>query len=199
MRMMTKTVRAGLLMSACGVSLLAATAPGAYASGMPQLDFANPLVTGQVMWGAVIFLVFYLVLSRAMLPRVSRVLEDRAHRISGDLEIARAAKHDADRAVAELQQARKDAMAEAQANLQKALDEERQAAEKQMQDINARLDKEITDAEQRIAAEKARALGALRDIALDTTQALVQRLTGLAPDAQLVAQKVEGASARRAV
>ncbi len=192
MRMMTKTVRAGLLMSACGVSLLAATAPGAYATGMPQLDFANPLVTGQVMWGAVIFLVFYLVLSRAMLPRVSRVLEDRAHRISGDLEVARAAKHDADRAVAELQQARK-------ANLQAALDEERQAAEKQMHDINARLDMEIADAEARVAAEKARALGALREIAHDTAQALVQRLTGLAPDAQLVAQKVEGASARRAV
>jgi F-type H+-transporting ATPase subunit b len=198
--MMTKTVRAGLLMSACGVSLLAATAPGAYATGMPQLDFANPLVTGQVMWGGGDFFSYSILSFHApMLPRVSRVLEDRAHRISGDLEVARAAKHDADRAVAELQQARKDAMAEAQANLQAALDEERQAAEKQMHDINARLDMEIADAEARVAAEKARALGALREIAHDTTQALVQRLTGLAPDAQLVAQKVEGASARRAV
>lgn len=197
MAVTTKTVRAGLLMTVCGISLLVASAPGAYATGMPQLDFANPLVTGQVMWGAVIFFIFYIALSRVMLPRVGRVLEDRSKRISGDLDVARAAKHDADKAVAELQQARKDAMAEAQAHLQSVLDEEHRAAEKQMQDINARLATEIAQAEQRVAEEKARALSALKEIAADTTQALVQRLTGVAPDAQLVAQKVQGACAQR--
>ncbi|QEO18581.1 F0F1 ATP synthase subunit B family protein [Acetobacter vaccinii] len=184
-------------MTVCGISLLVASAPGAYATGMPQLDFANPLVTGQVLWGAVIFFIFYIALSRVMLPRVGRVLEDRSKRISGDLDVARAAKHDADKAVAELQQARKDAMAEAQAHLQSVLDEEHRAAEKQMQDINARLATEIAQAEQRVAEEKARALSALKEIAADTTQALVQRLTGVAPDAQLVAQKVQGACAQR--
>lgn len=195
MGVMMKTVRAGLLAAVSGVSLLAMAAPGAYAAGMPQLDFHNPLVTGQVIWGAVIFLGFYLVLSRVMLPRVGRVLEDRSTRISNDLDVARAAKQDADKAVAELQQARKDALAEAQANLQKALDEEQRAAEQKMQEINARLVSEISEAEQCVAAEKSRAFAALKDIAADTTQALVSRLTGTAADASLVAQKVEGASA----
>lgn len=166
---------------------------------MPQLDFANPLVTGQVMWGAVIFFVFYMVLSKAMLPGITRVLEDRSKRISGDLEIARAAKQDADKAVAELQQARKDAMAEAQAHLDQVLAEEHKAAEQQMQEINARVTAEIADAEKRVAEEKTRALSALKEIAGDTTQALVQRLTGIVPDAQLVAQKVESASAHSTI
>ncbi|ASL41775.1 MULTISPECIES: ATP synthase F0 subunit B' [Acetobacter] len=192
-------LRAGLFATVSGVSLLAVSAPGAYATGMPQLDFANPLVTGQVMWGAVIFFVFYMVLSKAMLPGITRVLEDRSKRISGDLEIARAAKQDADKAVAELQQARKDAMAEAQAHLDQVLAEEHKAAEQQMQEINARVTAEIADAEKRVAEEKTRALSALKEIAGDTTQALVQRLTGIVPDAQLVAQKVESASAHSTI
>ncbi|GAB30738.1 hypothetical protein BJI49_06970 [Acetobacter pasteurianus] len=192
-------LRAGLLATVSGVSLLAVSAPGAYATGMPQLDFANPLVTGQVMWGAVIFFVFYMVLSKAMLPGITRVLQDRSKRISGDLEIARAAKQDADKAVAELQQARKDAMAEAQAHLDQVLAEEHKAAEQQMQEINARVTAEIADAEKRVAEEKTRALSALKEIAGDTTQALVQRLTGIVPDAQLVAQKVESASAHSTI
>lgn len=197
MGVMMKIVRAGLLATVSGVSLLVMAAPGAYAAGMPQLDFHNPLVTGQVIWGAVIFLGFYLVLSQIMLPRVGRVLEDRSKRISGDLDVARSAKQDADKAVAELQQARKDAMAEAQANLQKTLDAEQQAADKKLAEINARLSAEIAEAEKRIAAEKAQAFGTLKEIAADTTQALVTRLTGVTPDAHLVAQKVDGAIAHQ--
>lgn len=197
MGVMMKMVRAGLFATVSGVSLLVMAAPGAHATGMPQLDFHNPMVTGQVIWGAVIFLGFYLALSQIMLPRVGRVLEDRSKRISGDLDVARAAKQDADKAVAELQQARKDAMAEAQSNLQKALDEEQRAADKKLEEINARLSAEIADAEKRVAAEKARAFGTLKEIAADTTQALVSRLTGTTPDAQLVAQKVEGATAHQ--
>lgn len=197
MGVMMKIVRAGLLATVSGVSLLVMAAPGAHAAGMPQLDFHNPLVTGQVIWGAVIFLGFYLVLSQIMLPRVGRVLDDRSKRISGDLDVARSAKQDADKAVAELQQARKDAMAEAQANLQKTLDAEQRAADQKLAEINARLSAEIADAEKRIAAEKAQAFGTLKEIAADTTQALVSRLTGVTPDAQLVAQKVDGAIAHQ--
>lgn len=199
MGVMIKTVRAGVLAALSGVSFLAMAAPSAHAAGMPQLDFHNPLVTGQVIWGGVIFLGFYLVLSRVMLPRVGRVLEDRSTRISNDLEVARAAKLDADKAVAELQQARRDALSEAQANLKQALDEEQRIAEQKMEEINARLGAEISDAEKRVAAEKLRAFAALKDIAAETTQSLVSRLTGAQADPALVAQKVEGATAYRTV
>ena len=39
---------------------------------MPQLDFANPLTTYQVLWGAVIFMVLYVLASRIALPKVAR-------------------------------------------------------------------------------------------------------------------------------
>ena len=58
-----------------------AGAPAAYATGMPQLQFGNPLTTGQLFWGAVIFLLLYLILSRSALPRVGQVLAARQTRI----------------------------------------------------------------------------------------------------------------------
>ena len=65
--------------------------PGvAHAEGMPQLDFANPLTTSQVVWGAIIFALLYFVLSRFALPRVAEVIEQRAQHIAADLETARA-------------------------------------------------------------------------------------------------------------
>ena len=50
----------------------------AMAAGMPQLDFSSPLTISQVVWGAIIFGVLYLMLSRAALPRVASVLHERA-------------------------------------------------------------------------------------------------------------------------
>ena len=70
----------------------------AKAAGMPQLDFANPLTTSQVVWGAIIFAVLYIVLSRIALPKVGAVIEERARHIAADLETAQAAKARADEA-----------------------------------------------------------------------------------------------------
>jgi len=69
---------------------------GAFAAGMPQLDFSTPLTVSQVVWGAVIFVVLYVMLARVGLPRVASVLEERAGHIHRDLEGARAAKTKAD-------------------------------------------------------------------------------------------------------
>ncbi len=58
----------------------------AVAAGLPQLDFGNRLTTYQVLWGAVIFLILYILASRTALPMVATVLETRAKRIAGDLD-----------------------------------------------------------------------------------------------------------------
>ena len=73
----------------------------ARAEGMPQLDFANPLTTSQVVWGAIIFAVLYVLASRFALPKVAAVLEERATHIAPTWRRA-GAKHKADAAVAEL-------------------------------------------------------------------------------------------------
>jgi len=74
----------------------------AMAEGMPQLDFANPLTTSQVVWGAIIFALLYILLSRIALPKVGEVLDERARHIAADLETARASKSRADEAANEV-------------------------------------------------------------------------------------------------
>ena len=175
--------------------LLVVSAPRALAAGMPQLDFANPLTKWQVIWGAVIFVLLYLLLSNSALPRVASVLEQRRSRIEGDLEAAREAKSEADRAVEMLRQERRAAAAEAQANLDRVIAEAREQAVVRTREMNARLETELAAAEAQIGAERQRAMASLRTIASDTAQLLVERVTGLPADRSLVETRVDGALA----
>ncbi|GBQ82944.1 hypothetical protein C0V97_13060 [Asaia sp. W19] len=159
------------------IALALGTVPGrAWAVGMPQLDFSNPLLIGQVVWGAVIFAVFYVILSRSALPRIEGVLTHRRNRIEGDLDIARRARDDADRAVDELRRARHDAAAQAQANIDRVVQEARSAAEAQTHEMNHRLMADIAEAEKRIASARAEALASLPGVATETAQSLIEKL-----------------------
>lgn len=179
---------------------LAAAPAAEKKGGMPQLDFANPLTISQVVWLAIIFAVLYLLLSRWALPQVGAVLEMRAGRIAADLEAAKAAKTQADAAVAELTAATRDAQSTAQAEINAAVTSAKDAAAAQAATLNARLEKQLAEAEVRISAARGAAMGALRSVATDTAAAVVTRLVGSAPADAVVQAAVDGAlAARRAV
>jgi F-type H+-transporting ATPase subunit b len=194
MASITRKAASLLTSSALALPVMAMVAPGARAVGMPQLDFANPLVTGQVVWGGAIFLVLYVLLSRSALPRVDRVLTKRRQTIDNDLDIARRAKVDADAAVDELHQARRTAMAEAQANVEKVVEDARVAALHETQGMNARLATEIREAEARVAAARAEALGSLRQIADETARALIHQVAGTSVPTELLTRQVDEAA-----
>src|SRR5579863_5172240 len=119
--------------------LLLLPAGAAHAKGMPQIDFANPLTTSQVVWGALIFIVLYVLLSRWALPEVGSVLQERATAIATDLDAARGAKEQADKAVDELTRATREAHAGAQAEIAQAVAAAKAIADAQAAEINARL------------------------------------------------------------
>lgn len=167
------------------------------AEGMPQLDFGNKLTISQMVWLAIIFPVFYLLVSRWALPKVGAVIEMRAARIAQDLDAARAAKIEADAAVAEQTTAIRAAQAGAQAEIASAVGKAKQEAAAEAATLNARLDAQISDAEQRIGVARTAALGALRQVASETTSAMVLRLTGAAPNAGTVEQAVGAQLAAR--
>lgn len=165
--------------------------------GMPQIAFGNPLTTSQVVWLAVIFAVFYVVLARGALPRVAEVLAERAKIIKNDLEAAQAAKAEADKAVAEVEVAIRRAHAEAQARVAEAVAQAKAAAEAEIRALNARLEQELKSAEERIAAARRAAMAALRDVALEVANEMVARLTGLSPVRPALEQAVVSALAKR--
>jgi F-type H+-transporting ATPase subunit b len=187
-----------LLGAGLGASLML-PAVALAAEGMPQLDLANPLTTSQVIWGAVIFVVLYFVLSRSGLPLVASVLDERAARISLDLDGARAAKGRADAGVADAREATAKARAEAQAAIAAAVDEAKKAAAVQAETLNARLEKQLADAESQIAAARASAMGAIRMVATETAATVVTRLTGASPDTGRLTSAVGSALAARGI
>ncbi|HEX4369599.1 MAG TPA: F0F1 ATP synthase subunit B' [Rhodopila sp.] len=171
----------------------------AMAKGMPQLDFSTPLTTSQVVWGAIIFIVLYILLSRTGLPLVASVLEERGTRIAKDLDEARAAKASADAGMAEAEQATAKARAEAQAAINAALEEAKKSAAAQAEVLNARLEKRLQDSEAQIAQARVSAMSALRQVATETATTVVTRLSGAAPDAGRLGSAIGSALAARGI
>jgi F-type H+-transporting ATPase subunit b len=171
----------------------------ARAGGMPQLDFSTPLTISQVVWGAIIFVVLYILLSRTGLPLVVSVLEERATMIAKDLEEARAAKASADAGMREADQATARARAEAQAAINAAADEAKRAAAAQAEVQNARLERQLHESEAQIVQARASAMSALRQVATDTAATVVTRLTGTAPDADRLDGAIGSALAARGI
>ncbi len=163
---------------------------------MPQLDFANHLTISQVVWMAFIFAALYFLLARWALPQVAEVLDSRAARIAADLDTANTAKNEADAAVAEITRASRDANSEAQASIASAVNQAKAEAAEQARVASAELDAQLSQAEQRIAAARSAAMGALRQVASETAGAVVSRLTGTVPDSATVDAAVSRVMAR---
>lgn len=155
------------------------TAAAEASGGMPQLDFSNPLMLAQVVWLLIIFGILYYVLAKIVLPRFDSVLEDRRNRIQGDLEAARASKAEADAAMDAHRQATAKSRADAQQAIAAAQASAQADATAKAAVLNAKLNEQIAAAEARITAARDAAMGALREVATDTADALVKRLSGL--------------------
>lgn len=164
---------------------------------MPQFDFQNPLTIAQAVWMLVIFGTLYFLLSRWALPQVAHVVDARAARIAADLDTAHLAKTEADEAVAEITAASARASAEAQSAINRAVTEAKAEAAEQARQAGERLDAQLLQAEQRIAAARASAMGALRQVATETTDLVVSRLTGNPADPTAVASAVDHVLAAR--
>ena len=174
-----------------GIALFLAAA-GPEKEGMPQLNFKSQLTSSQVVWGAILFALLYVLLSKWALPKVGSVVEDRRGRIAGDLDTARSAKSEADAAVAELTEATRRARAEAQASIAAATQQAKAEAAARAAVMNEKLDAQLAEAEGRIAAARGAAMGALRQVASETATAVVARLTGHMPDAARIERAVTG-------
>ncbi len=164
---------------------------------MPQLDFANPLTISQVVWMFIIFGALYAALRFWALPQVGGVIETREQRILTDLDSARVAKEQADAAAVEIAERGRSASAVAQAQVAQAIAAAKaEAAEKARAD-NEQLEQQLAAAEQRIAAARKDAMGALRQVATEAAAAVVARLTGQAPDPARIDAAVGDAMAAR--
>jgi F-type H+-transporting ATPase subunit b len=153
-------------------------------SGLPQFDLTQ--WPGQMVWMLAIFAVLYLLFQFGFVPRVGGTMAGREDKISGDIGQARRLR---DEAEAQSKGAAED-LAQARARAQRMAADAKAAAsaeaEKSQAEEEARLGQVLADAEARIGAARAAAMGQVRGIAADAAAAIVERLTGeAAPGAEV--------------
>src|SRR5262245_29306823 len=147
---------------------------------MPQLDFTTFLP--QLFWLLITFVLLYMLMSKVGLPRISAAIEARRVQIDGDLARAAQMKAEAETVLAAYEKALAEARVQAQATLKATSDKLSAEAAARQQELAAALASQIDAAEQRIAAMKNEALAEVRGIAVDVGRAVVEKLTGTAPD-----------------
>jgi F-type H+-transporting ATPase subunit b len=164
---------------------------------MPQMDFHNPLTLSQVVWMVVIMVALYVTLSKWGLPQIGSVLENRASKIKHDLEAARAAKAEADRAVAALNATMQQARSKAQADIAKAETDAKAKALEDAKALNAKLDAQLEHSERQIAQAHNAALAAIKPVASETASTMLLRLVNKLPDQAVLDAQISGAIDQR--
>src|SRR6201995_4128315 len=162
---------------------------GHHSGTFPPFDsstFASQLVSL-----AIFFVALYIIVSRIALPRVGAVIDARQNKIEGDLAEAQKLKDSSEAALkayeADLASARSKAQAISAANREKL----NAASEAERKTLEDKLAAKLAEAEKTIAATRASAMSNVRGIAAGAAGAIVQRLTGTAPDSSAVASAVD--------
>jgi F-type H+-transporting ATPase subunit b len=162
---------------------------GHHGGSFPPFDsstFASQLVSLVIA-----FVALYLIVSRIALPRVGGIIDARQNAIEGDLAAAQKLKDESDAALKAYESELAAARSRAQAISNETREKLNAAAEAERTALEAKLNAKLADAEKQIAATRTAAMSNVRGIAADAAAAIVQRLTGTAPDSQSVASAVD--------
>jgi len=164
-----------------------------HASGVfPPFD--QTTFASQLLWLAITFGLFYLLMSKVVIPRIGGILETRHDRIAQDLDEASRLKAEADAAIASYEQELAAARAKGNAIASTARDEAKAKADAERAKIEASLQDKIAGAETRIAEIKAKALADVGTIAEETTAAVVEQLIGAKATKAEIASAVKSAA-----
>jgi F-type H+-transporting ATPase subunit b len=156
--------------------------------GFPPFD--KQTFASQLFWFALTFIALYLLMSRIALPRIASILEARRQRVDEDLAEAQRLKNASDAAIAAHEKALAEARERAQTLANATRAKAAAAAEARRKEVDAKLNAHIAEAEKTIATTQSAAMANVRGIASDTAGAIVERLTGIVPTSQEVAEAV---------
>jgi len=158
--------------------------------GMPQISQLAETYGSQIFWLLVTFGLVYVLIGRAMAPRVVATVEQRDQAVAADLASAEAARAAADQAEEQWRQQENAAREQAKRKLAEARAAGAKASEQRLAATNAELDARMQEAEQRIAAAKGEAMREIEAVAAAAARDIVVRVAGT---------EVDEAEARRTI
>jgi F-type H+-transporting ATPase subunit b len=164
-------------------------ADGGHGGGFPP--FESSTFASQLVSLVIAFVALYVIVSRIALPRVGAVIDARQNKIEGDLAEAQKLKDQSEAAIKAYEADLATARSKAQAIGAETRDKLNAASEAERKALEDKLSAKLTEAEKTIAATRASAMSNVRGIAADAAGAIVQRLTGAAPDSNAVASAVD--------
>jgi F-type H+-transporting ATPase subunit b len=147
---------------------------------MPQLDVDT--FAPQLVWLAITFFIFFLVMWRLALPQVASILETRRAHIEADLAEAARLREETAKAIADYEQALADAKTRAHNTAQNVRDEMSKALQSQRDESDLVITAKMDDAAQRIGQVHETAVDHVSEIAIDVAQAVVAHIMGGATD-----------------
>ena len=153
--------------------------------------FQKDTFASQLVSLAIAFVALYLIASRIALPRVGKVLDARQNTIEGDLAEAQRLKDESDNALKAYESDLAAARSRAQTIGAETREKLNAASEAERKTLEERLSQRLAEAEKTIASTREGAMRNVRGIAADAAGAIVQRLTGVAPDSAAVGQAVD--------
>ena len=148
--------------------------------------FATETYASQLLWFAIAFGLLYYVMSRIALPRIAAVMENRSQRIASDLAEAERLRAESEAAGAAYEKSLNEARTKAKAIAQEMRDALTAESEAKRKTLELELHERLAVAEKTIGAKTREAMASVRGIAADTAAAIVERLTGQAPDRRAI-------------
>ncbi len=162
--------------------------------GLPQLNvIADGSYTNQVAWLALTFIFLFLIVAKVILPRVTKVMEEREEKVANDLDTAERLKADAEEVKAAYEAAVASARAKAQEIVVGAKDTIQADIAKAQAELDETLGARTDEAEARIAKARDEALAGIDAVATEVATEMVAKLGGVEPKGKAVKDAVESA------
>ena len=164
------------------------------AGGHPKVfpPFDTETFASQLVWLTLAFGLLYVVMKRAIIPRLAEMLDERNDHMKYDLERAESVKRETDKVIGDYRQALSDARAKAATLV--TMQREQLAAEvdKERATLEAQIAATLGIAKSDIAENKSKALAGIDGIATELADIIVTRLIGR----EIATDKVKPASHR---
>ena len=165
--------------------------------GMPQL---NPdYWASQIFWVMLIFGTLYVILWKAILPKINENLENRKSQILTDLDKAQELKNQSEKKISEYNMI----LSKAKQDAKKILDETRKKINLDIKNknnqFNLEIDKEIENVEKEIKTLKLSSIKDINKISIETSSEIVRKMVGTEVNASSVSAIVEDTSKKEII
>ena len=170
---------------------------GAESGGMPQL---NPeFWISQIFWLTLTFSSLFLILSKFILPKISKNIEFRKSQILDNLELAEKQKKESEAKIQEYEQLILRSRDDARNYFNEARKKVLQDIDKKRLQLENELNEEISDAEKEIIDLKNKSPEKINKIAIETSAVLIKQLIGEEVNNSSISAIVEDLSKKRKI